>query len=323
LEVERTRYAATRAERRYRTVDPENRLVARTLEREWEQRLGEVAAAESELAQREQHHSHGVRPDQRAAIQRLGRDLGRVWSAPTTTDRDRKELLRTLVEEVIVRVERAAAQACLTLRWRGGALTELVIPLPRSTSQPLRTDEDTLALLRRLATHYPDAVTAGILNRQGRRSARGERFTASIVASLRTHWGIPRYQPPATPPAGELVTVTEAAKRLGVVPSTVHRWLLDGFIPGEQLTPGAPWRIRLTAELRARFVEEAPPGWLPMRQAIRALGVSRQTLLQRVKRGELRAVHVRRGRQQGLRIQVPEPAADLFTALASREGGVC
>ena len=191
------------------------------------------------------------------------------------------------------------------MRWRGGALTELAIPLLRSTYQPLRTDEETLALLRRLAVHYPDAVIAGILNRQGRRSACGERFTASIVSSLRTHWGIPRHQPPATPLEGELVTVTEAARQLGVAPSTVHRWLQDGFLAGEQITPGAPWQIRLTDELRARFTEDAPPGWLPMRAAMKALGVSRQTVLQRVKRGQLRAVHVHRGRQPGLRYRGP------------------
>jgi DNA invertase Pin-like site-specific DNA recombinase len=320
--VERARYEAARAERRYRAVDPENRLVARGLEREWEQRLQDLAAAEADLAQREQRRPRGLGPAERALIHELGHDLARVWEAPSTSHRDRKELLRTLVEEVRVDVERPAAQAQLTLRWRGGALTPLQVPLSRSTYRPLRTAEATLGLLRRLAVHYPDEVIAGILNRQGRRSARGERFTASIVASLRTHWGIPRYQSPPTPPSGELVTITEAARQVGVVPSTLHRWLQDGFIGGEQVTPGAPWQIRLTDELRARFVEDAPPGWLPMRAAIQALGVSRQTVLQRVKRGELRAVHVHRGRQPGLRIEVPQPLGDLFTPLAGSPGVV-
>jgi DNA invertase Pin-like site-specific DNA recombinase len=322
LAAERARFGALRAERRYRAVDAENRLVARTLEREWEQHLSELAAAEAELALREQRRPRGLHPEERAVIQRLGHDLERVWAAPTTTDRDRKELLRTLLEEVRVDVQRAEDRAHLTLRWRGGALTELPVPLPRSTPRRLRTEEATLALLRRLAAHYPDAVTAGILNRQGRRSARGERFTASIVSSLRTHWGIPRARPRPTPQYGELVTVTAAAARLGVAPSTVHRWLLDGFIAGEQVTPGAPWQIRLTDELRARFVDEAPPGWLAMQEATRALGVSRQTVLQRVKRGELRAVHVCRGRRKGLRIEVPLRAEDLFAALTGTAGAV-
>ena len=264
------------------------------------------------MAQREQRRPRGLGLEERAHIESLGRDLERVWTAPSTSDRDRKELLRTLLEEVIVDADRPAGRAQLTLRWRGGALTELAIPLPHSTYQPLRTPEETVALLRRLAGHYPDAMIAGILNRQGRRSARGERFTASSVSSLRTHWSIPRHPPPATTPDGELVTVTEAARRLGVAPSTLHRWLQDGFLGGEQVTPGAPWQIRLTAELRARFTEEAPPGWLPMWEAMKALGVSRQTVLQRVKRGQLRAVHVHRGRQPGLRIEVPRPMDALF-----------
>ena len=69
------------------------------------------------------------------------------------------------------------------------------------------------------------------------------------------------------------MTVTEAARRLQIAPSTLLRWLQDGFIGGEQITPGAPWCIRLTPELRARFVDEAPPGWLPMQDATKALGV--------------------------------------------------
>jgi hypothetical protein len=298
-------------------------LVARGLERDWEQQLAAVAAAQAELEQREHRRPQGLTAAERAVIQRLGKDLGRVWSAPTTTDRDRKELLRTLLAEVLVDVDRPAARVCLTLRWRGGALTELQVPLPRANYRPLRTDEDTLALLRRLATHYPDGVIAGILNRQGRRSARGERFTTSMISSLRTYWNIPRFEPPTTPPDAELVTVTEAARRLQIAPSTLLRWLQDGFIGGEQITPGAPWCIRLTAELRARFVDEAPPGWLPMQDATKALGVSRQTVMQRVKRGDLRAVHVYRGRRKGLRIEVPATMNDLFSALTGKMGVVC
>lgn len=95
-------------------------------------------------------------------------------------------------------------------------------------------------------------------------------------------------------------------------PSTLHRWVNDGFVPGEQLTPGAPWRIRMTDKLRALFADDAPAGWLPVREAIRAHGVSRQTLLQRVKDGKLRAVHIRTGRRKGLRIQLPTPENSLF-----------
>ena len=108
------------------------------------------------------------------------------------------------------------------------------------------------------------------------------------------------------------MTVERAAEILGVAPSTMHRWLNDGFIAGEQLTPGAPWKIRMTDDLRSRFVEKAPAGYLPMIEATRLLGLSRQTILQRVKRGELKAVHVRLGRRKGLRIRVPDTLPGLF-----------
>ena len=312
LEVERVRYDAERAERRYRMVEPENRLVARGLEAEWETSLRQQSAAEAELHRREHQQPPVLSPEQREHIHALGADLQQVWAAPTTTDRDRKELLRTLLEEVIVAVARADYRAQLTLRWRGGALTTLDLPLPRSNPPRIRTDEDTLALLPRLAAHYSDEVIAGIFNKQGRQTATGERFTANQVGSLRRYRNIPRFQAPANSPAGDVVTIRQAARILGIVPGTIHRWLNDGFIAGEQVTPGAPWRIRMTHELRARFVEEAPPDYLPMLEATMRLGVSRQTVLQRVKRGELQALHVRCGRRKGLRIKVMDTQPSLL-----------
>jgi DNA invertase Pin-like site-specific DNA recombinase len=311
LQVERARYQAERAERRYRQVEPEHRLVARGLERDWEHALTELANAEAELALREQQRPRTLTPAEREQLLTLGADLGRVWAAPTTTDRDRKQLLRCLIDDVILDVAREQRRATVTIRWKGGALTELAVPLPRQ--QPsIRTDEDTIALLERLAAHYDDATIAGILNRQGRRSATGERFTQIIVGSLRRHRGIPAHKPPAEPPDGELLPIRKAADELGVAPSTLHRWLNDGFIAGEQDTPGAPWRIRVNDKLRALFVEHAPTGYVPIVDAMRLLGVSRQTVLQRVKRGELDAIHVRNGRRKGLRIRVPEPETALF-----------
>ena len=312
LAVERARYEAERAERQYRAVEPENRLVARGLETEWEKRLRDLAAAEAELERREQQRPRTLSPEEKKKIHSLGSDLRKVWTAPTTTDRDRKELLRALLEEVMVTVNQPERSAHLTLRWKGGALTEIDLSLPRMKPRGLHTDEDTISLLRRLAVHYPDDVIAGILNRQGRRTASGERFTANQVGSLRRYRNIPRYEPPAEPPTGELVPIRQAAQILGVYTSTIHRWLNDGFIAGEQITPGAPWQIRITDELRARFVEQAPPGYLPMLEATMKLGVSRQTVLQRVKRGELEALLVTRGRRKGLRIKVVDNQPGLF-----------
>src|SRR5437867_6085509 len=312
LEIERLRYEAERAERCYRAVEPENRLVARGLETEWEKRLRDLAAAEAELRRREQQQPSSIGPEQLKRLRALGADLREVWNAASTTDRDHKELLRTLLEEVMLDVKRAEGQAHLTLRWRGGAITTLDVPVPRFRPMGPRTDEDTISLLRRLAALYPDEVIAGILNRQGRKTAMGERFTANQVGSLRRYRNIPRFQPSAQPPEGELATIRKSASILAASTSTIHRWLNDGFIAGEQVTPGAPWQIRLTPELRTRFVEQAPPEYLPMLEATMKLGVSRQTVLQRVKRGELDAVLVTRGRRKGLRIKVIDNRPGLF-----------
>ena len=120
LAVERARYEAERAERRYRAVEPENRLVARGLETEWEQRLSELEQARAELERRERRRPRELTTDERKAVLALGADLQRVWDAPTTTARDKKELLRTLLDEVVVAAPRGGQTAHLTLRWRGG-----------------------------------------------------------------------------------------------------------------------------------------------------------------------------------------------------------
>ena len=303
LAIERAAYEAQRAERRYRAVDPTNRLVARGLEAEWESCLRELDKAKAELARRESLRPRALSDNECSRLLALGSDLQKVWESPTTLPRDKKELLRTVLDEVILTVRKDENRAHLTVRWRGGTLTEIDLELARRRAT-VRTDEDTVALVRRLAGHYPDGIIAGILNRQQRRTAYGHRFTAHTVGSLRRNWGIPVFERPSEPPDGELLTVAQIGSALGVAASTVHRWVNDGIIAGEQLTPGAPWRIRLTDELRALVAEEAPEGYLTTYQTMRLLGVSRQTVWQRVKRGEIQAVHVKQGRKKGLRLKV-------------------
>ena len=268
LEVERARYEAERAERRYRAVEPENRLVARGLETEWENRLRDLAAAEMELRRRRQQRPSTISPEQLKRFRALGSDIRQVWTAATTTDRDRKELLRTLAgrsdsQSQAGRRSRASDSALARRR----ASPTLDVPVPRFQPMGPRTDEDTISLLRRLAALYPDEVIAGILNRQGRKTATGERFTANQVGSLRRYRDIPRFQPPAQPPDGELVPIRKAAQILGMNTSSIHRWLADGFIAGEQVTPGAPWQIRITDELRrgscSRRRRNICPCWKP------------------------------------------------------------
>jgi DNA invertase Pin-like site-specific DNA recombinase len=313
-QVEQARYHAARAERRYRAVDPDNRLVARGLETEWEHALRELTGAEAELARRQAARPRTLAGAERAAILALGDDLAQVWDAPTTADKDRKQLLRTLLDEVNITLHRddPGPHAALVLRWKGSAISELTVPLRRRQPK-IRTSEDTISLIRRLAVHYPDAQIAGILNRQHRTTARGLSFTANRVASLRTHWHVPCHHPSSgTPSEGELLNVTQAARQLQIAPSTLLRWLNDGFVAGEQVTPGAPWRIRLTSQLRSMVTDTTPNGWVPLAYATQALGISRQTVLQKVKRGELRAILTRTGRRKGLRIEIPTRQDGLF-----------
>jgi hypothetical protein len=161
--------------------------------------------------------------------------------------------------------------------WEGGQVTEHTVSLPRTGSHTRCTDQDTIALVRQLAEHYPDKQIAAILSRQRRRTGAGNPFTAHRVAGLRANHAIPACPVRATSHDGEVVTIAKAAAELGVSTATVHRWLREGFVVGEQITPGAPWQIRLTNELRARVCEQAPDGWLPLTQAAQALGVARQT----------------------------------------------
>ena len=129
-QVEQARYHAARAERRYRAVDPDNRLVARGLEAEWETALRELADAGAELARRETARPKTLTPEEKRAILALGGDLSQVWDAPTTTDKDRKQLLRALIDEVNITLHRddPGPHAALVLRWKGGAISELICP---------------------------------------------------------------------------------------------------------------------------------------------------------------------------------------------------
>ena len=314
LELERAQIHAERARRQFDACEPENRQVARTLEREWEQRLTAVRAAERTLAEVTARRPDPLTEEEIAWCRRAGADLRKVFDAPTTTDRERKQLLRAILTDVVVTVDRASEQhtAQLRVRWEGGQVTEHTVTLPRTGSHTRCTDQDTIALVRQLAERYPDKQIAAILSRQRRRTGAGNLFTGHRIAGLRAHHGIPACPVRATSDDGNMVTIAKAAQELDVSTATVHRWLREGFIVGEQITPGAPWQIRLTDELRQRICAQPPDGWLPLTEAAQALGLARQTVLHKVQRGELAAIYVHNGKRKGLRIQVKPDQAGLF-----------
>jgi excisionase family DNA binding protein len=310
LAVERADFEAGRARRQFDACEPEHRLVARTLEQRLEQALAEVEREHRKLAQLGQDRPEPLSAEERAALARVARDLPRLWNAETTTARDRKQLLRTLVAEAIVTVHQQPRRAEIEIAWEGGARSQLSVPLIRRGPEGKRTDENTVELIGRLAAHHPDQQIAAILNKQGRLTGTGLPFNEARVKGIRQRAGIPAAPPPD--PNGEVVTIAQAAAQLGVSTATIRRWLADGLLPGEQTTPHAPWRIRLSEQVRRRFVPEVPDGFVPLAEAASLLGVARQTVLHKVQRGELEAVQVTAGRRKGLRIQVPGAEAGLF-----------
>jgi excisionase family DNA binding protein len=236
----------------------------------------------------------------------LGRDLKLVWVAPSTTVRDRKRLLRAAIEEVQLSLD--GDRHCVRVIWKGGAVTERHVPRPRlgDNLRPRATAQDVIDRVRKLATEFDDTQIARILHRQGCRSGIGLAFTKSSVAGLRHKHQIPACpKTPARDPREGPFTADEAASELGVSVHTVHRWLRDGVLPGQQLMPAAPWRIVLTDALRSRLTAgTAPDGWVGLEEAARQLGIGKSLAAHWVKQGKLRAVRTTVGNRQCWRIDV-------------------
>ncbi len=218
-QAEQARYAATRAERRYRAVDPENRLVARGLEAEWEAALQAARDAEAELDRREAARPVRLSTGERAKILAIATGLPALWASPSTTDRDRKELLHALLDDVVITADAASRTARLVLHWKGGLISQITVDLPKPRP-PYRTSEDTVSLIGRLAVHYDDSMIAKVLNQQQRRTATGMSFTPVNVASIRKRHGIPARQTGNSPdPGGDVMSVHQAAAELGITAS--------------------------------------------------------------------------------------------------------
>jgi DNA invertase Pin-like site-specific DNA recombinase len=298
------RYQADRTRRQYDAVEPENRKVARTLETAWNERLARMAEIEERI---EQHRSRKPTPltaAEKERLLRLGVDVRAIWEAPTTTSRDKKQLLRAVFEAIFVRVDREARAACVTLVWQGGATTELKVRMPYVGEHSVVTDHELVEQLRRMATTMTDKQIARSFNSRGLRTASRLPFTVERVRSVRRCYGIDacRTQPAV---AGEPVyTAQNAARELGVTIVTVLRWLKEGFLVGEQVAPYAPWQIRLPDSVRLKTASQAPEGWLPIRKAARVLGISSRDVLHSIQRGELEAMMSGTGRRHGVRVNV-------------------
>ena len=202
LAVERARYEADRTQRQFDNVEPENRLVARTLEANLEAKLAAVRAAENDLSAQRARRPVALTEQELAWIATAGADIRAIFDAPTTTLRERKQLIRAVIAEIGVTVHRDRRVADLRILWQGGAVTDVSMQMTKPGGHLRVTDEDTIALVRRLAQHYDDRAIAAILAKQKRRTATGLPFTRARVAILRASHGIAVYQPPAQPDVG-------------------------------------------------------------------------------------------------------------------------
>jgi DNA invertase Pin-like site-specific DNA recombinase len=262
---ERARYEAELARRRFQAVDPENRLVARTLERDWEAKLVEVDRLERESAARPTLTTRLVDPAERARILALTQDLPALWRAATTTRVERKQLLGFLIKDVCL--TRNETTIGVAIRWRTEACTVLNIPRPRRSCEARRTDPAALARLRVLAADTSDSQIARILNQEGFRSGTGRLFTTTIVKQLRYSYTIASGCPdqPGSCVDGYRADgrcpASVAAELLNVTVSTIADWCHSGVLDGLQSTSHGPWWIRLTPEIIARLRKPARRSW--------------------------------------------------------------
>jgi len=238
LALEHARYEVTRARRQYDVVDPANRLVAAELERRWNQTLSTEAHLEAEFATLQQGRERPISDAQKRELLALARDLPRLWDDPQSSPEHKKRLLRIALKEIIATCE--GETIGLVLHWQGGDHTQIEFQKIRTGRHRYVTDDDLVEIIRALARIEPDARIAAILNRNQRRTAHGQIWTARHICSLRNRHGVPVYREGERHARDEM-SVSEAAVVLGVTPTTVLRLVRLKQLPATQACVGAPW----------------------------------------------------------------------------------
>jgi excisionase family DNA binding protein len=295
LAVERARYDAGRAERALLACEPENRLVARTFEARLETKLRELAEAETALA----NIAAAKAPlPPRTELETAVATLDKLWSAPTTTDRDRKRLLRTLIADVTVLTDPDPAKVRIGLRWRSGATDELLAERVSNICAARRSSPEAIQLVRQLGPTTDNAALAHQLNAAGHRTGTGRVFDADAVRLLRRSHGIP----PAGMQAPGEATVAEVSTRLGVSRSTILAWTDIGVLTARRtadrylihFTPEAEaacrQRIASSAQIHQQVDTNPPaPDELTPAAVAARLGISRDAIYHWIDRGHLPA----------------------------------
>jgi DNA invertase Pin-like site-specific DNA recombinase len=239
LAVERAQYEAARAERAFHHCDPEHRLVARSLEERWEAALCALKEAEAALAATQ---ASAVPLPARAELEALAANLADLWHASTTSDKDRKRLLRALIADVTVQSDPAEPVIRLGLRWQSGAAETLVVPRPLGR----RTSPGAIDLVRHLPDRSDDDLLAA-LAAAGFVTATGRLFDVKALRALRRRQGLAQSPRPSI---GGDVAAVDVASRLGVAKDVVYYWLEHGYLAGHQDARGR-WRVCFSTEVEA------------------------------------------------------------------------
>jgi hypothetical protein len=239
--IERARYEADLAERRYEAVDPHNRLIASTLEQRWNDAAQRVLDLETEFADFERQTLRTITAEQRRQILKLAADFPRLWTAPTTEARDRKRMLRLLVNDITIVKGPEHKQLQLQIRWQGGATEVVELLLPPNRADALRYPPTIVDRVRDLARQHDNVEIAALFNEENLTSSTGKPFTASMISWIRYkhHISGPSH------PAGTL-TISEVCGRYGVSMHVVYYWIERGHVTAHQRKPGAPYAIIIT-----------------------------------------------------------------------------
>lgn len=253
-QVERARYEAELARRRYMQVDPDNRLVADVLEADWNQKLRALAEAQEEYERQRKADRMLVDEEERGRILALATDFPRLWQDPRTSDRDRKRMVRLIIEDVtLLKKENITAH----VRFKGGASRTLTLPLLLPAHQLYQTDPTIVAEIDRLLDDHTDGEIARILNERGLRSRHGNRFDRLMVRKLRLAYGLKDTYSRLRDRG--LLTLGEVAAALGVSTATVKHWRRHGLLsarayndkdqylyepPGEGAPVKGKWKLR-------------------------------------------------------------------------------
>ena len=225
-QVERARYEADLAQQRYMQVDPHNRFVADALEADWNARLRALTEAQDEYERQRQADRAILDESGREAVLALATDFPRLWRDPRTPDRERKRMVRLLIEDItLTRGEQLTAQ----VRFKGGATRSVALPLPRPAWATWQTRPEVVAEIDRLLDKYTDSQIAALLNERGWRCGKGGAFRGTLVARIRRAYQLPsRYE---LREAG-LLTKGEIADLLEITPQTVSYWRMSGLLKG-------------------------------------------------------------------------------------------